>query len=204
MNYGEQLTYWYLRLNGFFPIADFVHHRAEQTRWATDTDLLAVRLAHWEEEIGNTPVRPDCALEQMLLPCRNKRHVGLIVQVKTGQDACPGHAFDRDRLLVAVKRMGMLSSADLLDSAVRTLEQEARWESNEWVIAKLFVSRYNGPDGCYLKRTLPEINGWIMSRLNSYVDVKDANRLFFPDELMQYLAWQEADGQGQEKCRHGK
>ena len=31
MNFAEQLVYWYLRLNGFFPITNFVlHHGAEQ------------------------------------------------------------------------------------------------------------------------------------------------------------------------------
>ena len=29
MNFAEELVYWYLRLNGFFPITNFVLHRDE-------------------------------------------------------------------------------------------------------------------------------------------------------------------------------
>jgi len=44
MNFGETLTYWYLRLNGFFPLANFVVHRGEQgNRPGGDVDFVAIR-----------------------------------------------------------------------------------------------------------------------------------------------------------------
>jgi hypothetical protein len=57
MNYGETLTYWYLRLNGFIPMRNFVLHRANiEGQAAADTDLLAVRFPHVYEEIGGNPL----------------------------------------------------------------------------------------------------------------------------------------------------
>lgn len=55
MNYGEELTYWYLRLNGFFPISRYMIHRTEEGRHPSDRDLLAVRFPH-PPCVGTTPV----------------------------------------------------------------------------------------------------------------------------------------------------
>ncbi len=50
MNYGETLTYWYLRLNGFFLLRNFVLHPSYESEGtnnqAADSDLLAVRFPH--------------------------------------------------------------------------------------------------------------------------------------------------------------
>lgn len=55
MNYGEELAYWYLRLNGFFPIARFVVHRSKHAANSSDIDLLAVRLPNVYEPVGGLP-----------------------------------------------------------------------------------------------------------------------------------------------------
>lgn len=44
MNYGEELAYWYLRFNGFFPISNFVVHRSSGIKRTSDVDVLAVLL----------------------------------------------------------------------------------------------------------------------------------------------------------------
>ena len=45
MNYGETLAYWYLRLNGFFLLRNFVLHPLHESeandRYTADSDLLA-------------------------------------------------------------------------------------------------------------------------------------------------------------------
>lgn len=76
MNYAETLAYWYLRLNGFFPLKNFVLHSsrreerlgregAEQNEGyipGADCDLIAVRFPHVYEEIGGQP-RQEEAIE---------------------------------------------------------------------------------------------------------------------------------------------
>lgn len=39
-NYGEERAYWYLRLNGFFPLSNFVVHKDEMVQYRADVDLL--------------------------------------------------------------------------------------------------------------------------------------------------------------------
>jgi hypothetical protein len=59
MNYGETLAYWYLRLNGFFPLRNFVLHPLNGSeandRYTADSDLLAIRFPYVYEEIGGQP-----------------------------------------------------------------------------------------------------------------------------------------------------
>ncbi len=55
-NYGEELAYWYLRLNGFFVLDNFVYHRTKHNRDG-DADLLAIRLPNVKEPIGGSMVK---------------------------------------------------------------------------------------------------------------------------------------------------
>lgn len=52
MNYGEELAYWYFRLNGFFPLLNYVIHRCHDVDYSSDCDLLALRCPNVFEEKG--------------------------------------------------------------------------------------------------------------------------------------------------------
>lgn len=54
MNFAEELAYWYLRLNGFFLLQNFIlHHLGEgPQRGTADSDLLAIRFPYVYEQIG--------------------------------------------------------------------------------------------------------------------------------------------------------
>ena len=92
MNYGETLAYWYLRLNGFFPLRNFVLHRLQQqngTRENADVDLLAICFPSVHERYGDINVedeRWDDDWDNNLLehlPELKTTITGLIVEVKT-------------------------------------------------------------------------------------------------------------------------
>ena len=104
MNYGETLAYWYLRLNGFFPLRDFVHHMPDDRNARADCDLLAIRFPHVTEDIGGAPGDWDAArFEGWGLPLAHP--IALIVQVKTGtgRAACTAGPHDTRvaKLLIA-------------------------------------------------------------------------------------------------------
>src|SRR5258708_7807056 len=46
---AEQLGYWYLRLNGFLTITNFIVHPDQGRNQETDVDLLAVRFPYRAE-----------------------------------------------------------------------------------------------------------------------------------------------------------
>jgi hypothetical protein len=113
MNFGETLTYWYLRLNGFIPMRNFVLHRANiEGHTAADTDLLAVRFPHVYEEIGGRPVDWDNArfgewglnLDQNL---------AFIVEVKTGRVDLEIRGWRRHRLQAALLRLGIFGAVNV-------------------------------------------------------------------------------------------
>jgi hypothetical protein len=66
MNFAEQLADWYLRLNGFIPLTNFVLHDdvtpaeagaadGPDRHLTSDADLIAVRFPHVSERIGGNP-----------------------------------------------------------------------------------------------------------------------------------------------------
>lgn len=57
-NYGEELVYWYLRLNGFFPIPNFVMHDKVVKRRG-ETDFLAIKPANAKEIVDGVKLEFD-------------------------------------------------------------------------------------------------------------------------------------------------
>ena len=139
MNYGETLAYWYLRLNGFFPLKNFVLRSSRREERPTqsesyiqgaDCDLLAVRFPYVYEEVGGQPWNGEnikgregdwdprfrnwgFSLETEI--------TGLIVEVKTGDlgnrsklvDALK--SFRGERVKAAIQRRGMFENKQVED-----------------------------------------------------------------------------------------
>ncbi len=122
MNFGESLAYWYFRLNGFFPLNNFVLHRqglgSEQN---ADADLLAVRFPHVHERIGGVEDDWDNDVFNRFNFQHDRQTVCVIAEVKTGRHngSDLSRAFQTDRLrlcttafwCVARKRMRDCSSS---------------------------------------------------------------------------------------------
>jgi len=80
----ERLAYWYLRLNGFLLLENFVIHPDQGNDQRTDADLLGVRFAHRAEN----PVRP-MADDPVVTDCSTFCNV-VIAEVKKGRCALNG------------------------------------------------------------------------------------------------------------------
>jgi hypothetical protein len=190
-NYGERLVYWYLRLQGFCPVENFVLHRRtidDKDIRTADADLLAIRLSGSCEDIDGERLEPDSWLEQELQ--FDRRHVALIVQVKTGLSSSAGKAFDHERTLYALKFLGV--PARPIDHIADALAENATTLAGRyWLVGKLLITESSAPisEQSYLTRSLNDVLRFIEQRLARHADRKRADRLFFPDELMQFLAW---------------
>ena len=81
-NHAEEYTLWYLRLNGFFPLSNFVVHKSNLVEVSSECDLLAIRPPHVFEEIGGTVDDWDPYLTEVL---DFTRTIGLVCEVKAGR-----------------------------------------------------------------------------------------------------------------------
>jgi hypothetical protein len=195
MNYGETLAHWYLRLNGFFPLRDFVLHRGEDSSHTRDCDLLALRFPHVFEEVGGQASDWDRArFEGWGLNL--ERPLVLVVQVKTGREGTDDGAFNRPFLLQALRRTGLWTS-QAAEICATALEGAATHETEEAQVAKLLVASQPCVQGNrYRVLALSQALAFIQARFQTYREVKQADRLFFPDDLIQFLASSEAESLG--------
>jgi hypothetical protein len=184
-NFAESLAYWYLRLNGFFPLVDFVHHEAGAQHG--DTDVIAVRLPHMVEKIGDETVSFDSEWHDTFKFDFGRDTIGVIAEVKGGRQAEP-NAHYPDRLPRAVARMGIFDDADM--RRVKELETTAIWRPSDGRAAIKLLFRNDTPSEIpYWKSlSLTHAECFIRSRLRDYA-LKHSGWHLFPDDLMQYLTW---------------
>ena len=116
MNYGEEYACWYLRLNGFFPIQNFVIHKSSQVTHSSDCDILAVRPPYVYEEIGGKQKDWDGLLINKL---NFKCTIGVVCEVKTGNYDL--NIFKPEYLRHSVGRLGFVDKAKI-DKVTHELE----------------------------------------------------------------------------------
>lgn len=208
MNYGETLAYWYLRLNGFFPLRNFVLHRLQQrngTHENADVDLLAIRFPSVHErygDINDEDERLDDDWDSKLrahLPDLTTTIIGLIVEVKTSN---PGElsSFKDRRMRADIERLGFFAEKAIIDRVVTNLAKEKIAAEEKYRVGKLLVSEDEKP-GAWINLTIGEIDDFIRHRMNKYNDLKYAARHMFHDDLIQYIIWREKHEKQEERRR---
>jgi len=182
LNYGEELGYWYLRLNGFFPIQNFVVHRSEGREHRSDVDVLAIRMPYVFEDVGGQEGDWDHYLVKRL---KFDRPVGLICEVKTGEFD-ENRLFPKSNLSAAVGRLGLVPK-DAIDRVVEDLFTATYCDAQSGIIAKLLIAP-NGSDGDrFFRRPVVEIENFILERARRYAGEKYSSRMFFPSPMFQLL-----------------
>ena len=84
MNHSEWIAYWYLRLNGFFLVHNFVIHRIPPYGRSTEIDLLGIRPPHVYEEVGGRDADWDIKLFDEWGISLPDSIVCVIIESKTG------------------------------------------------------------------------------------------------------------------------
>jgi hypothetical protein len=121
-----------------------------------------------------------------------QRPLVLVVQVKTGREGTDEGVFDEPFILSALCRTG-LWGLQAAEACARSLERAATYETDEAQVAKLLVASRPRPNReRYRVLSLSEALAFIQARFQTYRETKQADRLFFPDELIQFLAAPEA------------
>ncbi len=88
---SEHLAYWYLRLNGFFTITNFIIHPEYRGSQRTDVDIAGIRLPYRSE------FPPDPGGDDSVFLRGAKKPYFVIAEVKKGECALNGPWTDRAR-----------------------------------------------------------------------------------------------------------
>jgi hypothetical protein len=196
VNFGEELVYWYFRLQGFFPLRNWVVHPDDENRHTADADLLAIRLPGAYEEVGGVPTDVERSRFERWGVDLSRDAVGFLVEVKAGNT--PGHvrqgvevAFSPPRVRAAVRRMGLWSPHDAEEVASRLTELPLHRDGRV-LAAKLLVSRNRprtAPIFPYLHLRLTDAAEFVKAAMARNMDAKAGARHFFPSDLLQYIIW---------------
>ncbi len=183
MNYGEEIACWYLRLNGFFLISNFVIHRTEGIQYSADADVLAVRPPHVFEPVGGQDDDWDPQLAQLL---GFHRTVGLICEVKTG-------AFKANKLFrpayvkSCVGRLGLVTKGQI-ETVATSLEEESVVETGcGSAVAKLLITDTRHDSEPYITFSFSQVEKFLEERIEKYPQDKFRDRMFFPSGLFQHM-----------------
>jgi hypothetical protein len=193
-NQAEELAHWYLRLNGFFLVDNFVIHKesdaeAKEAKHTSDADLLGVRFPKAEEKIGAKPLQCD---DEVLFRLFNRDKIlGLIVEVKSGERPEDIKLFSsRYKMEYALRRIGLLNT-EQMESLARNLKWRVSDEilgDQPFQIGKLLIHNWKGRTQKgeeAFKIELGHVQKFILTRFRDNEVVKWADRVFFPSTLMQ-------------------
>jgi len=177
MNYGETIAYWYLRLNGFFLIQNFVIHRTEEIKYSSDIDILGIRLPYVFEEVGGQKDDWDKALLEKLNP---NLATGIICEVKTGGFE-EEDLFKRERLTYCLDRFGF---APNLSNATENIFKNSIYTGENFQIVKLFISHEKAMREDFIQLRINDCRQFIEKRINNYKKKKWQDRLFFQSDYL--------------------
>jgi hypothetical protein len=126
---SEAIGYWYLRLNGFLTIPNFVVHPDAGSQQGTDVDVLGVRFPYRNEN----RIRPMIDAERFRCH-RDKAYVAL-AEIKTG--VCrlngPWTAPERENMQRVLSALGMLSQHEI-ECAARELYEKGYFENQLYYV----------------------------------------------------------------------
>jgi hypothetical protein len=164
---AEKVAYWYLRLNGFFQIENFVVHPERRGSQRTDADLLAVRFPFRAERLFDNlnDVMADDA--QRLALSDNLIDI-LIAEVKTSQPCTlngPWTVEDRENVHRVLAAIGCLPR-DQIRAAATDIYRTGLHRANTLRIRLVAVGRTRDEN---LARQYPEVTQLIWEEMLEFV-----------------------------------
>jgi len=186
-NFAEELVYWYLRFNGFFPLTNFVLHRQGllDDHQSADTDLLAVRPKFVAEEVGGE--HRDVYLFNHFGPQTN---IGLMCEVKSGNNVNIEkiHLRREDRISYCVRRIGFFSENKIrYHTEVLKSHNVSKGQFHE--IGKLLVTKKDINIPGFICITMDHVEAFILERIRLYSSEKYGAKLHFDSDMLQYMIW---------------
>jgi hypothetical protein len=171
---------WFLRLNGFFTVLNFVVHPVEPeegTQQRTDADVLGIRFPNRLEIVGGNPLLDHEAFQGAPRP------IFIIAEVKTGRCSLngPWTRQEDDNVANVLRSFGCIAP-ESLKAVSDALYKDGHFQSAE-IEARLlcFGARRSTdlPAGA-LQFTWEQVFGFIYDRYQTFWRVKRQNRQWPP------------------------
>ena len=200
-NFGEELAYWYLRLNGFFLIDNFVLHSADlKSSQSADADVIGIRNPHTVEKIGMFDVDDISPNLVDFEPKIKEKTVVVISEVKTSPTKQKILLQDEHRLKYIIKRTGLFE-AEIVDEVSNQLFNNKSYspDGSNISILKIIFSQFEYSDDKFYCLSLGCIENQIIEKIYTYIDDKNPSKHLFPSTLMQYLIWKIRQENGLER-----
>ncbi len=181
MNYGEEYAFWYLRLNGFFPLSNFVIHKSGDVSRTSDCDVLAVRPPYVFEEIGGREGDWDGFLRERFDFART---VGLVCEIKTGEYD-EGKIFRRNHVAYCIGRLGFCPQQDVGALSGQLDGRPSIDVGADYQIGKLLIASDESEGEGYFYASLHSVISFLERRVAAYPMRKYSDRMFFGSILFQ-------------------
>jgi len=178
LNSFEEIAYWYLRLNGFFLLDNFVIHKSENIDYTSYADLLCTRSPFVFEDIGGKPEDWD---DNLLSNFDNDALVGVVCQVKGGAIG-DKDLFRQPYLDYSIQRLGLTEISEEISGQLTAFPQITSHNGigHKFQIAKLLITRDEPKkDINYLWFHLDYVYDFIQQKINKYPKEKYSDRNFF-------------------------
>jgi len=184
-NFAEELAYWYLRFNGFFPLTNFVLHRQDLlSSQNADADLIGVRPKFVSEEIGGNHLD-----NQLFKNFNRNRNIGVICEVKSGRTDPSDILMAReDRIRYALKRLGFFSD-EKVHYHMERLENESVIRGRFHEVGKVLISDHPSDQPGFICIQLDHVESFVMERIELFLPEKNGAKHFFESDILQYMIW---------------
>lgn len=138
---SEQLAYWYLRLNGFLTIPNFVVHPDHGSNQETDVDVLGVRFPYRAENLQR-PMKDDPRFTRV----REKSFIA-IAEVKSGRCALNGPWTnpERQNMLRVLRAVGAFPQIEV-ELAAMSLYETGRYQCQLYYVSLVCFGSASNPD----------------------------------------------------------
>lgn len=165
----EHLAHWYLRLNGFMTVNDFVLHR-DHKPWGqrTDADIFGVRF----------PFRKELNFDDDALFLNLKKPLFIIAEVTQGECKLNGPWTDsgKENMQYVLNALGAFDPK-AVDDIARSLYGQHRWQDNSCRIdllafGKKISDRLSDPSKPVVQITFDHVARFIFRRFIHYWNVK--------------------------------
>lgn len=197
---AERLAYWYLRLNGFLTIENFILHDEKGCSQRTDLDLLALRFPHRREALRKYTGRCGWMKDD---PYFAKKEVpfGVFVEVKTGQCALNGPWTDRTKCNMprALRALGATPESEI-QRASTSLYQTGLFKSDSMELGLISIGDKINPDlqkkmPMVLQITWGHIKDFIFNRFTKYEKIKREHPQWDLDGHLLWKAFKNSRGE---------